>query len=101
LRTCREAGQDCWDTALLYGPRRSEEIIGEICEETDKRHEIVLATKAAHVLKGEEIEINTSPAFLKQAGDNALERLKTDYIDLFYIHFRDEDNTIYEEMDAL
>src|SRR5699024_11277350 len=84
-----------------YGPKRSEEIIGEIFEETNKRHEIVLATKAAHVLKGEEIEINNSPAFLKQAVDNALERLKTDYIDLFYIHFPDEDTAKYEAVGAL
>src|SRR5699024_12021716 len=88
-------------TAFIYGPKRSEEIIGEIFEETNKRHEIVLATKAAHVLKGEEIEINNSPAFLKQAVDNALERLKTDFIDLFYIHFPDEDTRKYEAVGAL
>src|SRR5699024_11652508 len=96
LRTAIEEGQDFWDTAFIYGPKRSEEIIGEIFEETNKRHEIVLATKAAHVLKGEEIEINNSPAFLKKAVDNELERLKTDYIDLFYIHFTDTDNTNFE-----
>ena len=101
LRTAIEEGQDFWDTAFIYGPKRSEEIIGEIFEETNKRHEIVLATKAAHVLKGEEIEINNSPAFLKQAVDNALERLKTDYIDLFYIHFPDEDTPKYEAVGAL
>src|SRR5699024_4863795 len=65
LRTALEEGQNFWDTAFIYGPKRSEEIIGEIFEETNKRHEIVLATKAAHVLKGEEVEINNSPAFLK------------------------------------
>src|SRR5699024_560355 len=94
-------GQDFWDTAFIYGPERSEEIIGEIFEETNKLHDIVLATKAAHVLKEEEIEINNSPAILKQAVDNELERLKTDYIDLFYIHFPDEDTPKYEAVGAL
>src|SRR5699024_11820981 len=37
----------------------------------------------------------------KQAVDNALERLKTDYIDLFYIHFPDEDTPKYEAVGAL
>src|SRR5699024_12464838 len=100
LRTAIEEGQDFWDTAFIYGPKQSEEIIDEMFEETNKRHEIVLATKAAHVLKGEEIEINNSPAFLKQAVDNEMERLKTDYIDLFFIHFPDENKQKYEAVGA-
>src|SRR5690625_7658520 len=80
LRTAIEEGQDFWDTAFIYGAKRSEEIIGEIFEETNKRHEIVLATKEANVLKGEEIEINNSPTYLKQEVDKALQRLIYEYI---------------------
>ncbi|WP_143806480.1 aldo/keto reductase, partial [Oenococcus oeni] len=36
------------------------------------------------------VTINNSPDFLKKAVDDSLMRLKTDYIDIFYIHFPDE-----------
>lgn len=101
LHTALDEGQDFWDTAFIYGPKRSEEIIGEIFEETKKRHQVVLATKAAHVLKGEQVEMDNSPAFMKQAVDEALGRLKTDYIDLFYIHAPDKDTPKYEAVGAL
>src|SRR5699024_5571556 len=48
LKTALEHGVDFWDTAFTYGPKRSEEIIGEVLAETGKRNEIVLASKAAH-----------------------------------------------------
>ena len=62
----------------MYGPKRSEELIGEVMQEY-KRDEIVLATKAAHnKMDGEEI-IDNTPAIKKQAVDEALKRLQTDY----------------------
>jgi aryl-alcohol dehydrogenase-like predicted oxidoreductase len=48
LRTALEEGINFWDTAYIYGPERSEELIGEILKETRKREDIVLATKGAH-----------------------------------------------------
>ena len=101
LRTAISEGQDFWDTAFIYGPKRSEEIIGEIFEETKQRNQVVLATKAAHVIKGNEVVMDNSPAFLKTAVYEALGRLKTDYIDLFYIHFPDDNTPKYEAVGAL
>src|SRR5690625_451236 len=67
---------DFWDTAYIYGPKRSEEIIGEVLKETNKRHSVVLATKAAHQQLDDKVVLNNSPAFLKKAVDEALTRLK-------------------------
>src|SRR5699024_769956 len=92
---------DFWDTAFIYGPKRSEEIIGEVLAETGKRNEIVLATKAAHEIIHDETVINNHPQFLERAVEEALKRLQTDYIDLFYIHFPDEDTPKYEAVGAL
>lgn len=47
------------------------------------------------------IVIDNSPAFLKTAVDEALKRLQTDYIDLFYIHFPDEHTPKDEAVDTL
>ncbi|WP_342042199.1 aldo/keto reductase [Bacillus sp. OTU2372] len=89
------------DTAFIYGPKRSEEIIGEVVKENGSRSEIVIATKAAHKFVGKDIVLDNSPAFLKQAVEESLQRLQTDYIDLFYIHFPDQDTPKDEAVGAL
>ncbi|EUJ30891.1 aldo/keto reductase [Listeria cornellensis FSL F6-0969] len=78
-----------FDSAFMYGLGRSEELIGEILAETGRRSDVVLATKAAHVVTDSGIKLDNSPVFLIEAVDIALKRLQTDYIDLFYIHFPD------------
>ncbi len=101
VRTGLAHGINFLDTAFIYGPKRSEEIIGEVVKENGIRSEIVIATKAAHKLVGKEVLIDNSPAFLKQSVEEALQRLKTDYIDLFYIHFPDQDTPKDEAVGAL
>jgi myo-inositol catabolism protein IolS len=101
VRTGLANGINFLDTAFIYGPKRSEEIIGEIVKESGNRSEIVIATKAAHKFAGNEIVVDNSPAFLKQAVEQALQRLQTDYIDLFYIHFPDQDTPKDEAVGAL
>src|SRR3954454_3480278 len=101
VRTGLANGINFLDTAFIYGPKRSEEIIGEIVEESGNRSEIVIATKAAHKFAGNEIVVDNSPAFLKQAVEEALQRMQTDYIDLFYIHFPDQDTPKAEAVGAL
>lgn len=79
---------DMLDTAYMYGLGRSEEIIGETVGKKDRR-KLVIATKAAQTPADPHV-IDNSPAFLKQAVADALERLQTKTIDIFYIHFPDQ-----------
>ncbi|WP_102027640.1 aldo/keto reductase [Salirhabdus sp. Marseille-P4669] len=88
------------DTAYGYGPKRSEELIGEVMKEF-RRDEIVLATKASQKNVDGKVVMDNSPSFLRQAVDEALTRLQTDYIDLFYIHFPDEDTPKAEAVGVL
>ncbi|WP_046174169.1 aldo/keto reductase [Domibacillus indicus] len=101
VRTALNHGINFLDTAFIYGPERSEELIGEVLKERGSRSEAVIATKAAHVLTEDGEKFNNSPAFLKRAVDEALSRLQTDYIDLFYIHFPDEKTPKDEAVGAL
>ncbi|MCM3728247.1 aldo/keto reductase [Neobacillus cucumis] len=101
VRTGLANGINFLDTAFIYGPKRSEEIIGEVVKENGGRSEIVIATKAAHKFVEKDIVIDNSPAFLKQAVEESLQRLQTDYIDLFYIHFPDQDTPKDEAVGAL
>ena len=45
--------------------------------------------------------IDNSPAFLKQSVEESLKRLYTEYIDLFYIHFPDQDTPKAEAVGAI
>ncbi|MFT4415923.1 aldo/keto reductase [Fredinandcohnia humi] len=89
------------DTAYMYGPERSEILIGEVLKEQGKRDEIILATKGAQRYVDGKVILDNSPAFLKQTVENSLKRLQTDYIDLFYIHFPDEGTPKDEAVGAL
>ncbi|GAB3068083.1 aldo/keto reductase [Salinicoccus sesuvii] len=101
VRDAIDAGVTLIDTAYIYGPERSEELVGEVVKEYN-REDIVIATKAAHAFdeSGEQY-FDNSPEFLRQSVEDALKRLQTDYIDLFYIHFPDEDTPKDEAVEVL
>ncbi|MGX2958251.1 aldo/keto reductase [Peribacillus sp. JNUCC 23] len=101
IRTAFESGINFLDTAYIYGPKRSEELIGEVIKERGNRSDIVIATKGAHKFVDGKVIFDNSPAFLRDAVESSLERLQTDYIDLFYIHFPDEATPKDEAVGAL
>lgn len=89
VRAAIENGVTLLDTAFIYGPGRSEELVGEVVKEYN-REDVVIATKGAHYFDGDETKLSNDPEFLKEQVENSLKRLQTDYIDLYYIHFPDE-----------
>ncbi|MFJ8067006.1 aldo/keto reductase [Psychrobacillus sp. NPDC096426] len=101
VRAAINNGIDFLDTAFIYGKGRSEELIGEVLKESKSRHEIVLASKGAHKLEDGQFLIDNSPKFLRETVENSLRRLQTDYIDLFYIHYPDEDTPKEEAIGTL
>ncbi|MGX7204280.1 aldo/keto reductase [Enterococcus pingfangensis] len=101
IRAALNNGITLLDTAFSYGHGRSEELIGEVLqEEAFDRSRVIIATKAAHDLQ-QGGKFNNSPEFLKNAVEAALQRLQTDYLDIFYIHFPDEATPKNEAVAAL
>ena len=101
VRTAIKNGVNFLDTAYIYGVGRSEELVGEVLQEFD-RDDYVIATKGAQYFdENNEEHISNEPSFIKQQVYNSLERLKLDYIDLFYIHFPDEKTPKAEAVAAL
>ena len=90
VRTAIESGIQLIDTALMYGPYRSEELIGEVVKEMGCRSDVALATKIGPKFVDGKMMMDNSPAFLREEVDKALHRLQTDYIDLMYLHYPDE-----------
>lgn len=88
------------DTADVYGFGRSEEIIGEVLG--SRRKDVVLATKGAvERLEDGSTRINNKPEYLRRALEASLKRLRTDYVDLYYIHWLDNETPLAEAVGEL
>lgn len=89
VRTAIQSGITFIDTADIYGKGRSEELVGEVLQEFH-RDQIVLATKGANEwFEDGSVVLNNDPIYIRKALENSLKRLKTDYVDLYYLHFPD------------
>jgi aryl-alcohol dehydrogenase-like predicted oxidoreductase len=77
------------DTALIYGPYLSEEILGRYLKSNPAaRRCFSIATKGG--FKVNPRGISNAPAFLRECLDGSLKRLGVDHVDLYYIHRRDQ-----------
>lgn len=75
------------DTANVYGDGRSEEVVGQALR--GRRDKIVLATKVRHRRGEGANDLGLSRRHILQEVENSLQRLQTDYIDLYYAHMWD------------
>lgn len=101
FRRAVEAGINFFDTANIYAAGSSEEVTGRALKEFARRDEIVIATKAHGPWGKGPNQRGLSRKALMQAVDDSLQRLGTDYIDLYQIHRWDNDTPIEETLDAL
>ncbi|MBX5202881.1 aldo/keto reductase [Rhizobium sp. NZLR1] len=91
IRQAVERGVTFFDTAEAYGPYKNEELLGEAL--APFRSEVVIATKCGFNFdaNGGQSGMNSRPEQIRAVADQALKRLKTDVIDLFYQHRVDPD----------
>ena len=100
LNQAIDEGINLLDTADIYGGEgASEELMGKALE--GKRHQVVLATKFAGPMGEGPMSKGTSRNHIIDAVDASLRRLKTDYIDLYQVHFPDKKTPMEETMRAL
>jgi len=91
------AGINFLDTADIYGQTRSEEYLGRALGR--RRGEIVLATKFG--MKVDERRHGARPEYVRQALDDSLRRLGTDWVDLYQLHTPDPGVPIADTLGAL
>jgi aryl-alcohol dehydrogenase-like predicted oxidoreductase len=97
--TFREAGGNFIDTANIYTNGTSESLLGEFMQ--GHRQSVVLATKYSNATPG--TDPNAAGNHRKnmvQAVEASLKRLKTDYIDLYWLHLWDQITPVEEVMRA-
>jgi aryl-alcohol dehydrogenase-like predicted oxidoreductase len=104
IRTIRRAldlGITFIDTAEVYGPYLNEELVGRAL--AGRRHEVVLATKFGNIShrNGGVLQRDSSPENIRTAVEGSLQRLGTDYIDLYYQHRVDTATPIEVTVGAL
>ncbi|MFQ5963210.1 MAG: aldo/keto reductase [Candidatus Scalinduaceae bacterium] len=97
-----DLGINFYDTAPVYGFGHSEKLLGKALRR--KRKEVVIATKCGLRWEKEEIgaiEKRATRESILQEIDLSLQRLQTDYVDLYQVHWPDENTPIEETMDTL
>jgi aryl-alcohol dehydrogenase-like predicted oxidoreductase len=99
LRAALDLGIDHFDTAALYGFGRNEELVGEALQPFRQR--IFLASKCGMTGVDGKRVIDGRPETLKQTCKDALRRLRTDVIDLYYLHRWDTRVPLEESIGAL
>jgi aryl-alcohol dehydrogenase-like predicted oxidoreductase len=100
IRRAIELGINFFDTAELYGPYHSEEIVGRAI--AGMRDEVVVATKFGFTLAdGKVTGLDGTPANARRACDASLRRMGVERIDLFYLHRADPAVPIEETVGAM
>jgi aryl-alcohol dehydrogenase-like predicted oxidoreductase len=89
IRAALDHGVNVIDTAPVYGFGRSEEIVGKAIAEGRLRDKVVIATKVGLEWKDGQVFRNASQGRIMREVDDSLRRLRTDYIDIYQIHWPD------------
>lgn len=102
LHAALDRGVDHFDTAELYGFGANEELLGEAFH--DRRERAIIATKfgpvgnlAERTVRG----VDGSEANMRRAVEQSLRLLKTDHVDLYYLHRKDPARPIEETVEAM
>lgn len=99
LQHALDIGYNFLDTATIYGMGNNEKLIGEAINH--RRDEFVLASKCVMGFKDGKRFLDGRPETIKAACEASLTRLKTDVIDLYYMHRPDPNVPIEESVGAL
>ena len=96
---CLDAGVNFFDTANLYQQGRAEEMLGVALER--RRKDVVLAGKVRGRMGEAPDQGGLSKPALFRAIEESLRRLRTDYLDLYFLHQPDYDVPIDETLEAM
>jgi aryl-alcohol dehydrogenase-like predicted oxidoreductase len=98
-RACRDAGINFFDTADQYANGRSEEILGGLMQ--GHREELVLATKCFNPTGPDVNSRGLSRRHITRALEESLKRLRTDRVEVYYLHQQDPATPLEESLRAL
>lgn len=101
IKAALECGINFIDTAPAYNAGKAECYVGETLNKLKKRKEVVISTKCGNkFVDGKYLRCGSKESILKQC-DESLKNLKTDYIDIYLVHWPDPDVELEETIDAV
>jgi aryl-alcohol dehydrogenase-like predicted oxidoreductase len=89
IHAALDKGINLIDTAPVYGFGVSEEIAGKAIEERGHREKAFIATKVGLEWHNGSVTRNSSPSRIRKEVQDSLRRLRTDYIDIYQVHWPD------------
>lgn len=98
IHVAMEHGLNFFDTADTYGLGQSERTLAKGLG--SKRKDVVIESKFGVRTGGGKTVYDNSPAYIREALEGTLQRLNTDYVDIYTIHYRDE-TPIVDVVDTL
>src|SRR3990170_7589513 len=101
IKRALEHGINFFDTANMYSNGVSDEILGRAVRDFSTRDNVVIATKVFYPMSTEPNNRGLSRKHIMSAIDASLQRLGTDYVDLYQIHRWDPETPIEETLLAL
>jgi aryl-alcohol dehydrogenase-like predicted oxidoreductase len=101
FRQALDFGINFWDTANVYSRGDSEIVVGRFLKANTRRESIVLATKVFSPMREGPNGGGLSRKAILFELEQSLERLQTDYVDLYQIHRWDYETPIEETLEAL
>jgi len=101
IKHALDAGINFFDTANMYSNGSSEEILGRALKDFANRDDVVIATKLRHPMRPGPNGRGLSRKAIMTEVDHSLERLGTDYIDLYQVHRNDHATPLEETLEAL
>ena len=96
-----ELGINFFDTADMYSLGVSEEVTGRALRDFARREDVVIASKVFWPMKEQPNHGGLSRLHIMRSIDDTLERLGTDYVDLYQVHRWDDETPIEETLEAL
>ncbi len=99
VHTALDCGVNFFDTADTYGLGQSERTLSKALE--GNRNNVIIASKFGVRVEQGRTFYDNSPAYIEKAVTASLERLRTDYIDLYQIHYRDGITPLVEVVEKL
>ena len=97
VKAALDEGINFFDTADVYGGTASEEFLAKALGK--RREKVIVATKFG--MKVDDNRKGARPEYVKQACEDSLRRLRTDYIDLYQLHTPDKSVPIADTLGAL
>jgi aryl-alcohol dehydrogenase-like predicted oxidoreductase len=91
-----ELGINLFDTAQAYGFGQAEQVLADALWGRVRREDVVVATKGGLRMDGNRLVRDASPGWLRQGVEQSLRFLRTDYVDLYQIHWPDTHTPLEE-----